>query len=467
VKKPTPDDVLPHDLAAEKSVLGALLIDNTALELIDQALTGQEFYRDAHRRLFQAITRLLERKVAVDYLTLQDELTRAGDLDAVGGPGYIAGLTDGVPRAVNVAHYAAIVKEKHRLRQVIDTGNRIVSQAYAAEESADTILAAADTAILNLHLQRPSGHVKVRDLMPGLWADMEWRRAHEGEVTGIPTGFTSIDQLTFGWQRSDMNVLAARPSMGKTTFLLNTAMAAANAGKRVVIFSLEMRTKHLRDRLLALLSGVALTRIQGGTLGPRDYQSLALAFERLSTLDLMIDDRPGQTVRQIRGACRRIKAEGGLDLVVIDYAQLIPGTIEGRNAGNRYAEMSDISTRTKNEIAGDLDVATFLVSQLNRAGEGRTDPRPQLSDLRESGRLEEDADMVAFLYRPNHLASGTTELIVAKQRTGNAGTLNLTFDRDTQQFRDGGDPLPAKLWPARRQSSPGKVVAPKPTSGSE
>ena len=464
---PPPEDrELPKSLDAEVSVLGAILIDNTALELIDQQLTGVEFYRPAHRQLFEAMVRLLERQVAVDFTTLKDELERTGELAAVGGPSYIAVLTDGVPRSVNVKHYAAIVREKYRLRQVIDAGNRIVTQAYAAEDPADTIVAAADKAILDLHLQRPAGHVKAKDLIPGLVADMEWRYDHQGQVTGIPTGFASVDKLTMGWQRSDMNVLAARPSMGKTTWLLNTAIAASEAGKRVVIFSLEMRVQHLRDRLLAVLSGVELTRIQNGCIGAMDYKKIAAGLERLSNLELLIDDRPGQNLRQIRGACRRIKAEAGLDLVVIDYVQLMPGTLEGRGV-TRYAEVSDISTRTKNEISGDLDVATFLVSQLNRGADSRNDPRPQLSDLRESGRLEEDADAVMFLYRPNHLASGTTELIVAKQRNGAAGTVNLTFDRDTQTFRDGGDPLPEKPRYTRKPSHPGKVVAPKATSGSE
>ena len=464
-RKPPDEQTLPHSLDAERSVLGALLIDNGAFDLIEH-LTAEDFYRDAHRRLFQAIVRLLERQVAVDFTTLLDELTRTGDVDDVGGASYLASLTDGVPRSTNVKHYAAIVREKARLRAVIAMGNRLVSQAYAAEDDADTIVAAADKALLDLHLQRPAAAVKVKDLLDGLHEDMEWRHAHKGEVTGIPTGFDSVDKLTLGWQRSDMNVLAARPSMGKTTWLLNTAIAASEAGKRVVIFSLEMRTKHLRDRLLAVLSGVALTRIQNGHLGAIDYKQIADGMERMNVMELLIDDRPGQNLRQIRGACRRLKAEGGLDLVIIDYAQLIPGTLEGRGV-TRYAEMSDISTRTKNEIAGDLDVATFLVSQLNRAGEGRNDPRPQLSDLRESGRLEEDADMVAFLYRPNHLASGTTELIVAKQRNGNAGTVNLTFDRDTQQFRDGGDPLPEKPRYTRRPSSPGKMVPPRAAPDTE
>jgi replicative DNA helicase len=460
------DDTLPHNLDAERSVLGALLIDSTALELIDQALSGEEFYRVAHRQLFQAITRLLERKVAVDFTTLVEELTRTGELDDVGGPSYVAGLTDGLPRTTNVTHYAAIVREKYRLREVIATGNRLVSQAYAAEDSADTIVAAADKAILDLHLQRPAGHVRAKDLIPELLADMQWRYDHQGEVTGIPTGFASVDRLTFGWQAADMNVLAARPSMGKTTWLLNTAIAASEAGKRVVIFSLEMRVKHLRDRLLSVLSGVELTRIQGGLVRSMDYAKIADGLERLSNLELLIDDRPGQSVKQIRGACRRIKAEGGLDLVIIDYVQLMPGTIEGRGI-TRYAEVSDISTRTKNEIAGDLDVCTFLVSQLNRGADSRNDPRPQLSDLRESGRLEEDADAVMFLYRPNHLASGTTELIVAKQRNGNAGTVNLTFERDTQTFTDGGAPLPEKPRYTRKPQHPGKVVAPRATSETE
>ena len=464
--KPPDDQTLPHSLDAERSVLGALLIDNASLEYIDQQLTAADFYREAHRALFTAIVRLLERKVAVDFTTLLDELVRTGELEDVGGPSYLASLTDGVPRSTNVKHYAAIVREKARLRAVIAVGNRIVSAGYAAEDDADTIVAAADKAILDLHLQRRAGHVRAKDLINGLFEDLEWRCAHKGEVTGIPTGFKSVDDLTLGWQASDMNVLAARPSMGKTTWLLNTAIAASEAGKRVVMFSLEMRTKHLRDRLLAVLSGVDLTRIQNGHLGAMDHAQMVPAFERLSNLELMIDDRPGQTVRQIRGACRRIKAEGGLDLVIIDYAQLIPGTLEARGA-NRYAEMSDISTRTKNEIAGDLEVCTFLVSQLNRAADSRNDPRPQLSDLRESGRLEEDADMVAFLYRPNHLASGTTELIVAKQRNGNAGTVNLTFERDTQRFLDGGAPLPEKPRYVRKPSSPGKMVPPKAAPDTE
>jgi replicative DNA helicase len=433
--------VLPHNLEAEKALLGAIILDEKFLDQIAPMLQEHEFFRLAHRLLFKAcLTLAYDRRVAIDPLTLRDYLAAKGELEECGGPAYIAALTDGMPRASNVAHYAGIVREKALLRGLIKTANELLAGAYDVEAGAATLLQDADRQLIDLQRRRASRLVDVRTRSSAIYEEIEYLTNHQGELSGVDTGFQSINEVTLGWQRTDLNVLAARPSIGKTAFILNSAVAAAALGKRVAIFSLEMRLKQLERRMLSQLSGVPLSRILSGYMGEDDFPRLTEAMSRLEQLAIFVDDRAGQSILDIRASCRRLRAEQGLDLVIIDYVQLMPGTLEQRGA-TRNEQVTDISRRTK-ALADEVDVPILLLSQLSRAGE-KEGRRPVLSDLRESGALEQDADLVAFLHRRHHLESGTTKFIIEKQRNGPGGTLNLTINRDIQTFTDGGEDPPA------------------------
>lgn len=433
---PEMERTLPHNLEAERSVLGVILVDNSAYEMASQTITGRDFFRDAHRRIFDAIAFLVdERHVVVDFVTLKEELMRRGELDDVGGPAYVASLADGVPRATNIVYYTGIVKDKSALRDLIYAANKILTDAYAAEEPAVDVLRRADLALLDVQNAHVSARMsELKDSVSGLFADFEDRVARRGQLIGIDTGFKSVNELTFGWQAGDLVVIAARPSMGKTTFVMNSAIAGARCGKRVAFFSLEMRKRQLEYRILSSLSGVACTRLLSGFIGGPEYPNISTAFEQLAALRLFIDDRARQTVHEIRSACRRIKAEGGLDLIVIDYVQLMPGTLQ-RKGATRNEELTDISRRLK-VLADEVSAPIILLSQLRRLEARR---RPHLEDLRESGALEQDSDIVGFLYRGDHRAGGITEFILAKQRNGPTGTVKLAFERDTLTFTDAGE----------------------------
>lgn len=442
---------LPHNLEAERSLLGAILVNNQAFELAVQVITADDFYRDAHRRIFTAMTRVIEdRRSDADFVTLKEELLRVGDLDEVGGPAYVSSLADGVPRTTNVRYYAGIVKEKAMLRALIFAANKILTDAYAAEDSPAELVQRADKLLLDVQRATISNRMEdVRGAVPRLMAELEYRTAHRGELLGLPTGFSSLDALTLGWLPGDLDIIAARPSIGKTTLALNTAIAVAKTGARVAFFSLEMRRKQLEYRLLSTLSGVPLTRLMTGYLGSKDYAAIAHAMEVLATLPIMIEDRSGQTVTQIRGACRRLRSEGGLSLGVIDYVQLVRGELDGR--ASRNEQVTDISRRVK-ELADECGVPMLLLSQLSRAGDKRADAKPRLSDLRESGALEQDADAVLFLHRANHRVGGQTELIIEKKRNGPTGTVMLSLDRETTTFIDQGlEPEPVEAPPAPKQ----------------
>lgn len=436
---------LPHDLSAERAVLGAVLLHNDAYETVTGILSTSDFFRDAHRRVWKAIDSLLEWKGgSVDLVTLMDELTKHGDLDECGGPSYLTALTDGVPRSSNVRAYASIVKEKSRLRGLIFAANKMLSAAYDAEESSSEVLQHADRALVALQADTGAEHlIPLRATTSPLLENLEWRVAHKGEVTGIETGYPQINALTLGWQPGDLIVLAARPSIGKTTLAMNTAVAGARAGKRIAVFSFEMKRQQLEYRMLASLSGVPFMRVTGGYLMECDWSPISTALGQMAELPISIDDRRGQNVHDIQSACRRMKAEEGLDSVIIDYIQLIPGSLDRRGA-TRNDEIADISRRLSG-MAGDLSVPVLLLSQMSRANDKRPDPRPKLSDLRDSGALEQDADQVCFLHRRNHREGGVTSFIMEKQRNGPTGTLNLTLDRDILLFTDGGEePEPAK-----------------------
>lgn len=372
-------------MEAEKALLGALLINPAHIDRVSPIVSPETFFRRAHQAIYASMLHLAhERKVSIDPVTLRDELVRRGDMDEVGGPAYIAALADGSLRSANAVYYAGIVKEKAALRSIITTANQMLADAYDASQDATAIVNAADHAIVDLQRGSSVGRmVDLRESAAGLFAVIEHHVAHRGELLGIPTGFASIDELTSGWQRGDMIVIAARPSIGKTLLALNMALHAALSGHRVAVFSLEMRRRQLEYRLLSRLSGVALSRVTSGYLSDDDFSRLGEATGRLSECAIFIEDRGYQTIRDIRAWCRRLRAEGGLDLVVVDYVQLVAGSLDRRGA-NRQEEVTDISRRLK-VLADEVQAPVIVLSQLNRAGESRPDKRPVLSDLRESG----------------------------------------------------------------------------------
>ncbi len=428
---------LPHNLEAERSVLGAILIHNDAFNIAAELIDSRDFFRDAHRRVFDKMVGLNERGQAIDLVTLKDELGRTGDLEDVGGAAYIAALGDGVPRSTNVEHYARLVKEKSTLRNLIHSAGKIVSTAYRAEEDADTILDQAEQEIFSIAEDRiHSGFVPLSDLVQGSFSAIEQLQEHKGMVTGVPSGFVDIDSLTSGFQSSDLIIIAGRPSMGKTSFALNVAQHVGIKMDRAVgIFSLEMSKEQLFMRMLTAEAEVDAHRFRGGFLSERDYGQLSKALGRLSEARVFIDDTASLGVLEMRAKARRLKAEHGLDLLMVDYLQLMQG--RGRFE-NRTQELASISRALKG-LAKELDVPVLALSQLSRAPEARTNRRPQLSDLRESGALEQDADVVMFVFReeqysPTPENENLAEIIIGKQRNGPTGSVKLAFLKQYTRF---------------------------------
>ncbi len=435
---------LPHNLEAERSVLGAILIHNDAFNHAAEVIDARDFFRDAHRRIFEKMIALSERSHAIDLVTLKEELQRAGELEDVGGPAYIASLADGVPRSANVEHYARIVKEKATLRNLIHSANRILSTAYEAEQDADLVLDDAEKAIFEIAEDRiREGFVPLRDLVQSSFATIEKLQQHKGLVTGVPTGFIDLDEITSGLQPSDLVLVAARPSMGKTSFVLNVAQHVGTVTDMTVgFFSLEMSKEQLFIRLLTSEARIDAHRFRSGHLTEKDYGRLSHALGTLAEARVFIDDTASIGVLEMRAKARRLKAEHGLHLLIIDYIQLMQG--RGRFE-NRQQELSSISRSLKG-LAKELGVPIVALSQLSRAPETRSDHRPQLSDLRESGALEQDADLVMFIFReeqyrdaegqPNQEAEGIAEIIVGKQRNGPTGTVKLAFIKEHTRFEN-------------------------------
>lgn len=447
VERPT----LPHSLEAEKAVLGAVLVQNGAFDVASQIVTAADFFRVSHGRIFTAMGELLaERGGTVDYVTLCDGLDRRGLLGDVGGRAYIASLVDGVPRGIAVAAHCAIVLEKSMLRAIIRAGSGLVERAYSQAEDSREILAEADREFVGLHQARRGDRlVSLVDVSHQLIADLEDRRTHRGQITGCPTGFEEIDQITSGWQPGELIVIAARPSVGKTSMVL-ASLAAAVATPRPdgsprcgILFSLEMRRRQLELRLLSMLSNVSLTRLLSGYVYESEWPAISAAIGRMGSHQLWIDDTAARTAWDIRSECRRVRAERGLDLVVVDYVQLMAAS-ERKRGATRNEEIAEIS-RSLKILADDLQVPVLLLSQLNRSGEGGAAAPPKLSSLRDSGSLEQDADIVAFLHRKNHREGGPTDFIIEKQRNGPTGTIRLNFVRETTRFEDlrsDGPPVP-------------------------
>jgi replicative DNA helicase len=437
------DRTLPHNLEAEKCVLGAILIDNPSFNQAAEVIDAADFFRDAHRRIFEKMVGLSERSQPIDPVTLKDELTRSGEIEEVGGPAYVASLTDGVPRSANVEYYARIVKEKSTLRQLIQSATDVLTRAYDAEEDADNLLDEAERSIFQIadHRMR-SGFVPLSQLVNSGYELIEKLQEHKGLVTGVPSGLVDLDEMTSGFQKADLVIVAARPSMGKTSLVLNMAMhCAAEAGKVVGIFSLEMSKEQLFMRMLTSEARVDAHRFRGGFLGEQDYDRLVAAFARLHDAKVFIDDTASAGILEMRAKARRLKMEHGLDMLVIDYLQLMQG--RGR-FDNRQQELASIS-RSLKILAKELQVPILALSQLSRAPESRSDHRPQLSDLRESGALEQDADVVIFIFREDMYgvegerppeSDGVAELIIGKQRNGPIGSVKVAFLKQYTRFEN-------------------------------
>lgn len=431
--------ILPHNLEAEKCVLGAILIDNEAFDRAAESLDSRDFFRDAHRRVFDKMVLLSERREVIDLVTLNNELERSGELQEVGGAAYIAALVDGVPRATNVEHYAKIVKEKSTLRDLINVGNKILHSAYDAEEDADLLLDGAEQAIFNIADDRiRSGFVPLRELVNEGFSTIERLQEHKESITGVPSGFTDLDQLTSGFQPSDLVIIAARPSMGKTSLVLNIAQyVGVKTGKTVGVFSLEMSKEQLFLRMLTTEARIDAHKFRGGFLSESDYERLSHSLGVLAEAKVFIDDTAAIGVLEMRAKARRLMAEHGLDLLVVDYIQLMQG--RGRFE-NRTQELASISRSLKG-LAKELNVPILMLSQLSRAPESRSDHRPQLSDLRESGALEQDADVVIFIFREDQYGAtpeneNLAELIIGKQRNGPTGLVKLAFTKQHTRFEN-------------------------------
>ena len=430
---------LPHNLDAERSVLGAILIDNEAFNIAASVIDAQAFFREAHRRIFDRMVALNERSQPIDLVTLTEELDRAGDLNETGGPAYIAALLDGVPRATNVEYYAKIVKEKATLRALIFSANKILSNAYEADQDADLILDEAESSIFSVADDRiKSGFIPMRELVKDSFPKIEQLFEHKNFITGVSTGFTEIDKMTRGFQPGDLIIVAARPSMGKTSLVLNICQHVATNGGVAGVFSLEMSKEQLFMRMLASEAKIDNFRLMSGQIGAKEYGSITHALETLSAAQLFIDDTANAGVLEMRAKARRLQSEHGLHILAVDYVQLMTG--RGRFE-NRTLELASISRSLKG-LAKELSVPIVVLSQLSRAPEARADRRPQLSDLRESGALEQDADVVILIFREEMYkqnnepaeSDGTAELILAKQRNGPTGLVKLAFLRQQTRF---------------------------------
>ncbi len=433
------EKTLPHNLEAEKTVLGAVLVDNAAFSSAAEVLTREDFYRESHRRIFEAMAVLAERSQPIDLVTLKNELLRGGGLEAAGGAAYLGSLLDGVPRITNVEHWSRIIKERAVLRNLIHASNRIIQSCFEGEDEAAVLLDRAEKAIFDLAERRiRQGFVGIREIVKESFRTIDQLSQSKEMVTGLPTGFVDIDEMTSGLQKGELVIVAARPAMGKTSFCLNVAQhASMRAGETVGIFSLEMSKEQLVLRMLCSDSRVDAHKLRTGRLQEKDWARLAKAYADLSASKVFIDDSSTLSPLEMRAKCRRLRAEHGLGLVIVDYLQLVTST--GR-VENRQQEISAISRSLKG-LAKELSVPVVALSQLSRAPEARTDRRPQLSDLRESGALEQDADIVMFIYReeeykPSDENRGIAEIIIGKQRNGPTGTRKLAFIKEFTRFEN-------------------------------
>jgi replicative DNA helicase len=424
---------LPHNLEAERSILGAVLLDNHALNAAVERLRSEDFFLPQHRHIFERMVQLGEKQQAIDTITLMEDLARSGVLEAAGGVAYLSQLADGLPRSTNVDHYARIVKEKAILRSLIYSASAIQEQALAAGDDADVILDRAESTIFQLAEDRvKAGLIGVKDLVKESWDRLEKIFSEGRRITGLATGYSGLDNETAGLQPSELIILAARPSMGKTALALNIAEnVALRQREPVAIFSLEMSKESLLLRLLASHARVDAHKFRTGHMNRDDWGHVTKSLTELGEAPIWIDDSASSTVLEMGAKARRLKRDRGLSLVVVDYIQLVVPSTNRRNS-NRQEEVSGIS-RSLKALAKELKVPVVVLSQLTRAPE-REDRKPQLADLRESGAIEQDADVVLFINRPNFYKTdmaeedrAKAEIIIAKQRNGPTGNLNFVF----------------------------------------
>lgn len=427
------DRLPPQNIEAEQSVLGSMLIEREAIVRVVEFLDEDAFYRDVHRKIFEAMLYLFEHSEAVDIVTVTEELRRRGHLDEAGGIAYLTSLANQVPTAANVEYYARIVEAKGALRRLIQASGEVARQAFEGQDDLEEILDRAENLIFAVaQRRRLRGYVPLRQVLVETYERLEHLYANQGQITGVPTGFRDLDRITSGLHPSDLLILAARPAQGKTALCLNIACNAAVRKKiGVGIFSLEMSREQVAMRMLCAEAKVDGHRLRNGTLTDDEWSRLTRVLARLSEAPILIDDTPNITLMEIRAKARRMKTEQGIGLLIVDYLQLIHGR---HRTENRQQEISEIS-RSLKALAREIQVPIIALSQLSRAVEQRQDKRPMLSDLRESGSLEQDADLVAFIYHnPEAQEQNVIELIIAKHRNGPTGSVNLLFLKESGVF---------------------------------
>lgn len=430
----------PQNLEAESSVLGGILLENEAINLVLELLRPDDFYRESHRKIFRAMIEITDRSEPVDLITLSEFMKGRGELEAVGGTAYLASLADFVPTAANIAYYARIVREKAILRSLITAATEIATRGFEDQGNVEEFLDRAEKVIFDISEKKiKAAFVAVGDMIKDTLKTVEKLYERKEMVTGVPTGYEDLDRLTAGLQPSDLIVVAGRPSMGKTAFSLNIATHAAFAGIGVAVFSLEMAKEQLVLRMLCSEARVDNSKIRSGYLGERDFPKLANAAGRLHEAPIYIDDTPAISILELRAKARRLVRDRTkkVGLLVVDYLQLMRGM---GTASNREQEISEIS-RSLKALAKELSVPVIAISQLNRRVEDRGDKRPMMADLRESGAIEQDADVIMFIYRdevynPKSDNKGIAEVIVAKQRNGPIDTVNLTFINEFTRFEN-------------------------------
>ncbi|MDQ3855942.1 MAG: replicative DNA helicase [Chloroflexota bacterium] len=428
----------PHSVEAEQSLLGSLLVDRDAIIRVAPFLHPDDFYRDAHARVYEAVVDLYNRREPPDLVTIYNELSRRGYAEQVGGASYLTWLMNSVPTSVHVEYYGRIVERTATMRRLIEAGSQIAGIGYEDDAEVGEALDRAEQVLYRV-AQRRAGRdfITLRDALAEFFDRLDYQHQHRGEVVGVPTGFHDLDQLTGGLQRSDLVILAARPSVGKTAFgLCMAANAAIKHNQPVGIFSLEMSAEQLVLRLLSMHTGIDSHRLRMGYLDDDEWGLLTQAFGKLSEAPVFIDDTAGASSQELRSKARRLHAQQNVDLIMIDYLQLM----QSGRTDNRVQEISEISRGLK-QLARELNVPVIALSQLSRAVEQRQDHRPMLSDLRESGSIEQDADVVMFIYReelynPQTDKKNIAEIQVAKHRNGPVGTVPLRFFRDTTRFAD-------------------------------
>lgn len=436
--------VQPQALPLEEVVLGALMIDKDALPVVLDILRGASFYKKAHQLIYDAMLHLFEGSQPIDILTVHEALTKAGQIEEIGGVSYLVDLSNKVGSAANIEYHARIIAQKHIQRELIRVSTIIINDSFADTKDVFQLLDDAESSLFDITQQNLSrSYERLGSL--ALRAQKQWELVSQREegLSGVPTGFTELDKITSGWQRSDLIIIAARPGMGKTAFALALARNAAVDYKRpVAIFSLEMSSLQLTQRLISLESEISGTKLRNAQLAEYEWQQLHTTVEKLSEVPIFVDDTPAINIFELRAKCRRLKMQEDIQLIIVDYLQLMSG-VPDQKRGNREQEISTISRSLKG-MAKELDVPVIALSQLSRAVETRGGiKRPQLADLRESGAIEQDADLVFFIYRPDYydlddpsVPKGLAELILAKHRNGALGTINLRFVSKFAKFVD-------------------------------